>query len=101
VTTADGAVVLRVHAQPGASRTGTAGVHGDALKVRVREPADKGRANRAIEAVVADMFGVAPSAVTITSGASGRAKRVRVEGVMPEEAVEKLRAALGDTDTHP
>lgn len=32
-------VVLRVHVQPGARGEGIAGVHGNALKVRVRAPA--------------------------------------------------------------
>ena len=43
----DGAV-LRVHVQPGARGEGIAGVHGNALKVRVRAPATSGRANDAV-----------------------------------------------------
>ena len=88
--------MLRVHAQPGASRPGVAGVHGDALKVRVREPAERGRANRAIEALVAELFGVPPSAVSVRSGATGRAKRVRIEGVDTETAAARLRQALSN-----
>jgi uncharacterized protein (TIGR00251 family) len=86
---------VRVHAQPGAARTEVAGVHGDALKVRVREPADRGRANRAVEAVLAELFGVPPSAVTVRSGTTSRVKRLRVEGVDEAHATERLRQIIG------
>jgi uncharacterized protein (TIGR00251 family) len=89
-----GAVVVRVHAQPGARSSGVAGVHGDAVKVKVREPADQGRANRAIEAVLAEVFGVARSAVAVTGGTTGRAKRVRIDGVDRQGATDRLQAAL-------
>ena len=92
--TAEGGIVLRVHAQPGAAGTGVAGRHGDALKVRVRETADRGRANRAIEAVLADLFGVPASSVTIRSGATGRSKRVHVAGIDAEQATRRLHDAL-------
>jgi uncharacterized protein (TIGR00251 family) len=97
--TADGAVVVRVHAQPGSSRPGVAGVHGGALKVRVRPRAEGGRANRAIEAVLAEVFGVPASTVLVTTGTTGRAKRVRVSGVDATLAAERLRQALRATES--
>jgi uncharacterized protein (TIGR00251 family) len=87
-------VVLRVHAQPGATRSEVAGVHGDALKVRVREPAERGRANRAVEALLAGLLGVPRAAVTVSAGTKGRAKRVRVEGIDAGQATERLRDVL-------
>jgi uncharacterized protein (TIGR00251 family) len=95
----DGAVIVRVHTQPGASSAGVAGVHGDALKVRVREVAERGRANRAVEAVLADVFEVPRSSVAVTAGSTARAKRVRVTGVRPERAATILRATLSATDS--
>jgi uncharacterized protein (TIGR00251 family) len=41
----DGAVVLVLHVQPGAKRTEVAGVHGDALKIRLAAPPVDGKAN--------------------------------------------------------
>jgi uncharacterized protein YggU (UPF0235/DUF167 family) len=43
-----GTLVIAVHAQPGARRTGIAGTHGDALKIRVAAPALEDRANQAL-----------------------------------------------------
>lgn len=71
-------LVLVVHAQPGAKQSGFAGVHGDALKIRLAAPPLDGRANRELCRFLADACGVAPSAVEITSGEGARAKRVRV-----------------------
>jgi uncharacterized protein (TIGR00251 family) len=74
----DGHVVLQVHAQPGAKQSAFAGLHGNALKVRLAAPAQEGRANRELCRFLAAAFGVAPSAVALVSGESSRSKRVRI-----------------------
>ena len=75
----DGAV-LRVHAKPGASKPGVAGLHGEAVSVRVRARPVEGAANRALLEVLAEALRLAPSALEIESGAHGREKRVRIRG---------------------
>ena len=87
---ADG-VVLRVHLQPGAGRSVVVGRHGDALKVRVAVPPERGRANAACAALLATTFGVAPAAVELVGGATSRSKRFARRGVEPEV----FRSALG------
>ena len=77
----DGAVVLRLHVQPGATRSGIVGPHGDALKLRVAAPAVGGAANAAVARLLADSVGIRPSEVEIVSGTTGRRKRVRLHGV--------------------
>jgi uncharacterized protein (TIGR00251 family) len=74
----DGSVELNVHAQPGAGRTQITGRHGDALKIRVAVPPEHGRANDALAKVLADVFGVPASAVSITAGEKSRTKRFRL-----------------------
>jgi uncharacterized protein (TIGR00251 family) len=71
-------VLLIIHAQPGARQTAFAGQHGDALKMRVAAVAEDGRANRELCRFLAEAFAVALSAVTVVSGESARAKRVRI-----------------------
>jgi len=81
---------LRLHVQPRASRSELAGVHGDALKVRVAVPPVDGAANETLVRFLAEQLGVARSAVRVESGAAGRAKVVTVEGIDPEVARRRL-----------
>ena len=87
---ADGTIVLAVHAQPGAKRTEVAGLHGDALKIRVAAPALEDRANEALVEFLAKRFGVARRDVTLVSGAKSRDKRfeIRCSVVDPERLAE-------------
>jgi uncharacterized protein (TIGR00251 family) len=80
----DGAVLLWLHVQPGAARDGVVGPHGDALKVKVSAPPERGRANAALARLVARDLGVRPSDVEVVAGRSGRRKRVRVQGADPD-----------------
>jgi uncharacterized protein (TIGR00251 family) len=86
----DGGVRLRLHVQPRASRTESAGLHGDALKIRVAAPPVDGAANSALLGFLAERLGVPRSAVRLAGGGSGRRKIVEVRGVGAEVA----RAAL-------
>jgi len=70
--------VLTLHVQPGASRTEVAGLHGDALKIRLAAPAVDGRANAALVRYLAGEFGVAVRNVVIERGETSRRKVVRI-----------------------
>jgi uncharacterized protein len=87
-------VVLRVHVQPGTGRSAVVGRHGDALKVRVAAPPVGGRANEALVQLLAATVGVKGEQVTLVSGESSRAKRVRLSGVDPEEVAHLLEDAV-------
>ena len=69
---------LTLHIQPGAKKTEIAGIHGDALKIRLAAPPVDGKANAALIAFVADRLGVAKSAVTLKSGQTSRRKVLEV-----------------------
>lgn len=94
--TADGddAVVLSIHAQPGAGRTEVVGRHGTALKVRVAAPPEHGRANDALVTLLAEQLGVPAASVTLAGGATSRSKRFRIEGVEPAAFGDKLELLL-------
>lgn len=51
------------------------------LKARVRACAEGGKANAALEALLAKAFGVAKSQVKVARGATARVKTVAIEGV--------------------
>jgi uncharacterized protein (TIGR00251 family) len=85
--------VLEVHVQPGASRTGVAGLHGERLKLRIAARAVDGAANAALVEFLAGHFGVAKREVTILAGARARAKRVAVSGARREPGTLLTEAA--------
>jgi len=90
----DEGVVIAVSAVPGAGRSEIVGRHGDALKVRVAVPPEKGKANEAIVALLAHELGVPASTVSLVSGATGRAKRFRVDGVDVDTATDLLEGIV-------
>jgi len=75
-----GGLYLQVHAQPGAKQAALRGLHGDAVKVAVKEAAQDGKANKAIEAFLAKELGLPKSAVEVTSGHTSRSKRLFIRG---------------------
>ena len=79
-------IILTLHVQPGAKRSEIAGLHGDALKIRLAAPAIEGRANEALLRFIAESFGVPQRNVQLRQGAQSRHKRVEVCGsaVEPE-----------------
>jgi uncharacterized protein (TIGR00251 family) len=89
----DGTITLAIHAQPGAKRNGIAGLHGEALKVRIAAPALEDRANEALVRYLAEVFAVPRGAVSLASGERSREKRVVIRGstVEPESLLESLR----------
>jgi uncharacterized protein (TIGR00251 family) len=78
---ADGATLtLFLHVQPGAKRTQAAGLHGEALKVRLAAPPAEGRANAALIAWLADVFEVPRRQVRLVRGGKSREKVVEISG---------------------
>ncbi|MBL8857172.1 MAG: DUF167 domain-containing protein [Planctomycetes bacterium] len=88
------AASLTVRAQPGAKRSGFAGFWNGMPKIAVTEPPDKGRANAAIGAEIARLFGLRVAAVTHVSGSTAREKTYRLEcaPAVVEQGLARLRA---------
>jgi uncharacterized protein (TIGR00251 family) len=76
--------------QPGAKRSEVAGLHGEALKIRLAAPPIEGRANDALCRFIADTFDVALKQVELKQGAQSRHKVVAITGssVDPESCLK-------------
>lgn len=86
---------LTLHIRPRSSATEVGGDHDGALVVRVSEPAEGGRANRAVTAAIAEALGVPQRAVTLVRGASSRRKVVEIDaGESERTRLEKIVAEL-------
>ena len=77
----DGGVTVDIVVQPRCPREGVGPVMGDRLKVSVNAPPVEGKANEAVQKVLAQAFGVSRSAVTILRGETGKRKTVHIAGV--------------------
>lgn len=87
---------LRLRVAPGAPRPAVVGRHGDAWKVRVAAAPERGRANAAVLALVADTLQLPRDAVSLVSGAASRDKIVELTGLAPEEIDRRLASAGGE-----
>jgi len=82
---------LPIKVIPGASQDEISGWLGDRLKVRVRAPAESGKANKAVCRLLANRLGIAPSSVQIVSGGASPLKMVSLDGIDSR----RLRMTLG------
>ena len=90
LTAEEGAVLLPVKVVPGASRTRYLGLWENRAKIAVTAPPEKGKANRAVTAFLADLLGVRRRDVAVIVGLSSPLKTIRIERV----TVDTVRAAL-------
>jgi uncharacterized protein len=74
-------VRITVYVQPRASKTEVAGMHGDALKIRLTAPPVDNAANEALIDFIAAKLGIPKSSVRVAAGATGRRKIVEIAGV--------------------
>jgi uncharacterized protein len=85
---------LVVWVQPRASRTGVAGMHGDAVKIRLAAPPVDGAANEELIRFLAEILGVARSAVSVAAGETSRRKTIEVEGIDRATLEKRLLRSL-------
>ena len=93
------ALRLTIRVTPRAARPGVGGRHGDALVVRVAEPALDGRATEAALTALRHAFAVPRRAVRLVSGATSRTKVVEVDGADPD-VLQRLLDAPGPSARH-
>ena len=84
--------ILSIRVIPRASKNEVQGLHGDALKIRLRAPPVDGKANEALIGYLAEILDVPTRQIVLLHGATGRNKRVLARGI--SEAA--TRAAVGN-----
>ena len=87
---------LRLRVTPGASRApGIVGRHGEAWKIRVAAAPERGKANEAVLALLADVLAVPRSSVSLVAGGGSRDKIVELAGIESDEIERRLATAGG------
>jgi uncharacterized protein (TIGR00251 family) len=84
---------VRLRVSPGARRNELAGRHGEAWKVRVAAPPERGRANEAVLDLLAKELELPRRSLSIVSGHTAREKVVLMEGIGRAETERRLAAA--------
>jgi uncharacterized protein (TIGR00251 family) len=82
-------VRVTIRVQPRASSNGIAGLHGEALKIRLTAPPVDGAANDALLRLLSGTFGIPVRAITIVAGSGSRTKVVELDGIT-EDRVRRL-----------
>jgi len=86
----DAVIRLKVKVVPGASTSVIAGWLEETLKVRVAAPPEKGKANKAVESLIAASLELPRSSVTVISGRNSPNKTIEIEGITITQAQAKL-----------
>jgi len=86
----DATIKLPVKVVPSSSRNGVAGWLGDFLKIRVTTPAERGKANAAVEATLAEALAVPRDSVRVIRGKTSARKVVEIVGLSESEAYRRL-----------
>ncbi|MEK6592796.1 MAG: DUF167 domain-containing protein [Pseudomonadota bacterium] len=73
-------LTLNVHVQPNSKTSGIAGLHGNALKIRIAAPAVDDKANAALVDFLHRLLDLPTSRISIRHGAKGRRKIVEIAG---------------------
>jgi uncharacterized protein len=75
---------------PGVGKPGVVGRYGEAWKLRVSAPPERGKANEAALELLARTLGVAATNLRLVAGHASRDKTVEVSGLAADEAERRL-----------
>lgn len=86
--------ILPVRARAGARRNEVCGEQDGMLKVSVTQAPEKGKANKALVALLSKAFRLRKSQVELIAGETSPQKRFLVRGVEPRELEDRIGQAL-------
>lgn len=82
--------VVNIHAVPGSKEESVSGLHGNALKIKIKAQATDGKANKALIAFIAKTLQTSPRNIELLSGAANRQKRLLIRNVNKEKLLSIL-----------
>jgi uncharacterized protein (TIGR00251 family) len=92
--------LLNLKVSPKASRNAITGFMGEVLKVSVTAAPERGKANQAVEALLADALGLPLSAVSVVAGHTARTKRIEIAG-LAEAALRQQLCTIVERHARP
>lgn len=88
------AAVIQVKVIPNAAQNKIERWQDGILRIRIRAVPEKGKANEALLALLAEELKIPKSALKIVSGHSARIKRVSIEGLTKDEITIRLEPLI-------
>ena len=85
---------LKVKVTPGARESSIGEWRDDVLRVKVREAAEKGKANEAVARLLAKRAGVPRTSVILKRGATSREKLFSIDDLSDDELRRRLGAPM-------
>lgn len=83
-------IILRVKTIPNASRNELVGWMGDVYKIKIQAVPEKGKANEALCAFLAETLGLRKNQIEIKSGENSREKKIGIKGLNSALLFRKL-----------
>jgi hypothetical protein len=84
---------LKIKVVAGASKSRVSGWLGEALKITVSAAPEKGKANKAVEAVICEALDIPIGSARIISGRHSPQKTVEIDGLSLQDIRQKLSGA--------
>jgi len=87
-------VLVPVHAHAGARKNQVSGIHDGRLKVSVTQAPEQGKANQAIQKVLAEFFEIPRSRISLTSGPTASRKIFCLSGADIDEVRQRCLSII-------
>ena len=84
---------LKIYVQPNASRSEVIGLHGDAIKIKIKAPPVDGAANEEVIRFLAEYCEVSKKSVHLLHGETSRNKLIEIEA--DAELEQQLKVKFG------
>ena len=88
-------VRLQLKVIPSSSRDAIVGWLGQVLKIKVTAPPEQGRANKAVEELLASALGLPAASVSIVAGQSSSTKVIEISTMARADVLRMLPAGSG------
>jgi uncharacterized protein (TIGR00251 family) len=75
-------MIIKVKIIPNAHKNSIEGFQEDTLKIKIKAPPDKGKANEELIDFLSDIFSIAKSQIRIISGHSSRLKKIEIQAIL-------------------
>ena len=87
-------ILLHVLVVPGSAKCGIAGIHDDALRIKITARPIEGLANLECVRFLSHVLGIKKHQITIVSGHKTKKKTVAIEGLSREDVTIRLSGIL-------